>query len=174
MEEKRDGFVRNMKKIVIKNENNIREYVAQVREDFILISITNPRQDFVEIPETQFCRGIIRLRFHDTEQEKKDYDYFKRRDARAIKRFVLKNNAGLIICQCRAGLSRSPAIGAALAKYFGLDAERFFTSGEFVPNLLVFKKMLKIFGMKNVEAEVVRHRQLYFSSLDQREEAEGV
>ena len=150
--------LRMNKKIVIRNRSNIGEYIEQVNEDFLLISITNPWSRHVRIPANKHCKGILRLRFHDTAQKHRGKVHFRRRHAQRIKRFVLRHDSGLIICQCLAGISRSAGVGAALAKYYKLDAEEYFTKGCYVPNLLVFRTLLEAFGIEIGDDEIARYR----------------
>ena len=132
-----------MKRIVIRNVDNIQNYVKELDEDFILISITEPSSKHVRLPTNKHCDGILRLRFHDIPQKQRGRVHFQHRHAQRIKRFVLRHDTDLIICQCRAGVSRSAGVGAALAKYYNLDVEEYFTTGGYVPNLLVFRTLLK-------------------------------
>jgi len=147
-----------MKKIVIKSAENIESYVSSLDEDFLLISITNPWSRYIHIPASKHCKGILRLRFHDTAQKHRGKVHFRPRHAQRIKRFVLKNDTDLIICQCQAGISRSAGVGAALAKYYNLDAEEYFKTGGYVPNLLVFRTLLEVFGIEIGDDEIARYR----------------
>jgi predicted protein tyrosine phosphatase len=151
------------KRIVIKNAENIQGYVEQLHDDFILISITNPWSMHVRIPANQHCKGILRLRFHDTVQKHLGKIHFRQRHARRVKRFVSRHDTDLIVCQCRAGISRSAGIGAALAKYYHLDVERFFTTGGYVPNLLVFRTVLEAFGIGIGDDEINRYRRQFIN-----------
>jgi len=153
------------REIVIKNCNNIGEYINQVNEDFLLISITDPELDFAEIPENKHCDSILRLKFHDVVKKKEGKEHFKKKHAKLIKHFIKNNDTRLIICQCRSGVSRSPAIGAAIARMYNLDTKPFFTTGGYVPNLLVFKTLLKTFNVKDAEKEVEKHRQMWLQSM---------
>ena len=151
------------KRIVIKNVENIQSYVEQLDEDFILISITNPWSRHIRIPTNKHCKGILRLRFHDTAQKHRGKVHFRHRHAQRIKRFVLRHDTDLIICQCRAGISRSAGVGAALAKYYNLDVEEYFTTGGYVPNLLVFRTLLEAFGIGIGDDEIAQYRRQFIN-----------
>jgi predicted protein tyrosine phosphatase len=154
-----------MDDVVILNRRNVGDYVEKLKVDFILISISSPEDDFVRITENPHCKGILRLRFHDVVQEKRGKVYFRRKHAKRIKRFVSKHDASLLVCHCNSGVSRSPAVGAAISRVYGLDAERFFTSRGYIPNLLVFRRLLEVYGVNNVNEEVERFRKLFVAHL---------
>ena len=151
------------KRIVIRNVENIQSYIEQLDEDFILISITNPWTRHVRIPTNKHCNWILRLRFHDTAQKQRGKVHFRHRHAQRIKRFVLRHDTGFIICQCRAGISRSAGVGAALAKYYNLDVEEYFTTGGYVPNLLVFRTLLEAFGIEIGDDEITRYQRQFIN-----------
>jgi len=162
--------VKVKKRIVIKNIENIQSYVEQLDEDFILISITEPRSKHVRIPTNKHRNGILRLRFYDIAQKQRSKVHFQHRHAQRIKRFVLRYDTNLIICQCRAGVSRSAGVGAALAKYYNLDVEEYFTTGGYRPNLLVFRTLLKAFGIEIEDDEIARYQRQIINRF--REKAE--
>ena len=57
------------------------------------------------------------------------------------------NDVPVVICQCEAGISRSAGVASALLKLYGMDEKEIFTKGLYMPNLLVYKKLLEVFGM---------------------------
>jgi hypothetical protein len=75
----------------------------------------------------------------------------------------LRHDTGLVICQCRAGISRSAGVGAALAKYYNLDVEEYFTTSGYVPNLLVFRTLLEAFGIEIGDDEMTRYRRQFIN-----------
>jgi len=48
---------------------------------------------------------------------------------------------------------------------YNLDTKPFFTTGGYVPNLIVFKTLLKTFNVKDAEKEVEKHRQMWLQSM---------
>lgn len=53
----------------------------------------------------------------------------------------------LLIVHCHAGISRSSAIGAAIAFHLGLDSKTFWEMNQNIdPNKFILAKMLKVFG----------------------------
>jgi len=61
------------------------------------------------------------------------------RQATQILRFVdeHKDHVGAFVVHCHQGMSRSPAVAAALAKYLGVDDRPFWK--EFTPNMHVYE-----------------------------------
>jgi hypothetical protein len=137
-----------MEEIVVKSRDTVGEYIKGLNKDFILISVTNPGWKFVEVPESEHCRGVLQLRFQDTSRKRPDKLYFKRKQALLIKRFVEKNNVPIVISQCDHGISRSAGVAAALARVNGLDVEWFFSQAGLIPNMFVFDRLLGVYHVK--------------------------
>lgn len=73
-------------------------------------------------------------------------------DANEIKQFVeslFSLNIDTLIIHCHAGVSRSSAVAAAITKYYTNDDSIYFNSDRFAPNMTVYYKVLKAFGMDN-------------------------
>ena len=113
----------------------------------ILISITSSPDDMARVRSNPACLGILRLSFVDAESASDQYterDLFSREHATMIWSFVLQHRLDIerIIVHCDAGVSRSPAVGAALARVFnGSDAE--FFGGRYRPNMRVYRMLLE-------------------------------
>lgn len=108
----------------------------------LLISISAPN-DKPKLPKNKNRINTLSLEFHDLNEPYKDYKIFSKKDAYSIFEF-LKQNKSIkdIIIHCDAGISRSPAIAAALAKIFNNDDSKYFK--EYLPNMLVYKIMLGV------------------------------
>ena len=123
----------------------------------IVISINDPGDPPVKfnLPETH----ILRQQFHDVEDnypaDAPHVIKFTTTHAWQIKHFILhhlqnsKLNDALII-HCEAGISRSPAVAAAIAnRYLGDDQyQRFFQDNLFLPNKLVYNTLLSVLNTK--------------------------
>ncbi|MEA2746105.1 MAG: hypothetical protein QOI41_248 [Myxococcales bacterium] len=113
----------------------------------ILISITSSADDVARVRNNSACLGILRLSFADAETASDRYaerDLFSREHATKIWSFVLQHRLDVerIVVHCDAGVSRSPAVGAALARVFnGSDAE--FFAGRYRPNMRVYRMLLE-------------------------------
>ncbi len=111
----------------------------------IIISIRNPDSPPVDVPSRTGCRGVLRLGFHDIEPPKMSpgEKLMMPEHARRICQFVAEHlhQVDLIVCQCEAGQSRSPAVAAALACALGQDYRKFFAL--YGPNRHVYRLVLR-------------------------------
>lgn len=110
---------------------------------------------------------MLRLAYHDIHRKKKNRVCFGRKHARAIKRFLARHDAPLLISQCDHGVSRSVGVAAAIARVHGLDHERYFHQPEVVPNLLVFERLLKSYHVRCSKDEIAWYRKLYVHKMKQ-------
>jgi predicted protein tyrosine phosphatase len=117
-------------------------------EPFAIISITSGPTDQAVLPEGDRCQGILRLSFLDIEDSLGDWvedGLFSDRQAHQIWDFALRHAPGVqwFVVHCDAGMSRSPAVAAALAHGLGLDPRPFFF--QFVPNMHVYRTMVDVY-----------------------------
>jgi len=146
--------------------------------DPLIISITDPKSNPVvfDVPES----NVLSLEFHDLE---KDYPghapaiiLFTKEMAMKIKQFLIDkvwketDNFLLsiwqskmvlqkihIIVHCEAGISRSPAVAAALAMHFNKDCSEYFgDASKYIPNRLVYKTLLDCMNGQDNQVPVVR------------------
>lgn len=116
----------------------------------VLISITSSPNDVARVRMNPARLGILRLSFPDVEiasDQHAESDLFSREHAAMVWSFVLQHRSEIerIIVHCDAGLSRSPAVGAALARVFnGSDAE--FFAGRYRPNMRVYRTLLETYS----------------------------
>ena len=88
-----------------------------------------------------------------------DLDYecpgrsFSQTDAAAVADFVKNLEADVLYCCCDAGESRSPAVAAAVMRYFGLDDMQVWENPHYHPNMLVFEMLMDAFNMSISDAE---------------------
>ena len=99
-----------------------------VRCPYIVISIRDPGRRPARIRRTAGLRGTLCLAFHDAEPTTAmrlpdSITLMTADDAERIWRFVQEHLAdiGAIVCHCEQGMSRSPAVAAALAEALGED-----------------------------------------------------
>ena len=113
----------------------------------LMISISAPNDK----PKPSISKNRIAtlsLEFHDLDKPYKDYKLFSEEDAYSIFEF-LKQNKEIrdVVIHCDAGISRSPAIAAALTKIFNGDDSKYFK--EYLPNMLAYKIMIDVWGKLN-------------------------
>lgn len=118
----------------------------------VVISIRDPDRKPVRIKERKGLRAVLRLAFDDVEpvgdvEIPPGLRKMSEADASAIWRFVDEHKAsvGLLVVHCEMGLSRSPAVAAAVTRALGGDDAPFFE--EYTPNLFVYDLLLKVRGL---------------------------
>lgn len=120
----------NKKEHIDHPPNQARKFVAisqgQARQrkfnaDYILISIQDPDEPPVELPEPPNCRGILRLQFDDILDRRDGQTLFSGEQAHEILDFVYehRDEVRVIACHCKMGMCRSPAVLAAVAEVMG-------------------------------------------------------
>jgi predicted protein tyrosine phosphatase len=119
-----------------------------VKSTYALISIRDPDAKKARIPKASGLRATLHLAFHDSEPSD-DLDLPAEivmpteEHARQIWQFVdeHKDSVGAFVVHCHQGMSRSPAVAAAIATYLGLSDGRFWE--EHAPNQYLHDMMLK-------------------------------
>ncbi len=112
---------------IVEDRYTVEDGIA-VRVPYIVIAIRDPGRRPAGIPRTGGLRGTLRLFFHDAEPTSgmtlpDSIQLMTVADAERIWRFVQEHlgNIGAIVCHCEQGMSRSPAVAAALAEAAGED-----------------------------------------------------
>ncbi len=125
------------------------ERVAPHDVPHIVISITSAPEDVARIPASPMLVGILRLSFADVESAGDDprLVVFSEEHARSIHDFVVAHQGEIerILVHCDAGVSRSPAVAAALTRAFGQDDAPWFE--RYRPNQRVYRGVLAAFGV---------------------------
>lgn len=118
-----------------------------MREPYILISIRDPDKRPVRIRHCSLCKGFLELVFHDAEPVEgfvptDPIIYMTDTDARTIWRFLYKYEGDyeVIVVHCEQGMSRSPAIAAALATVLTPADQQYLQTSQ--PNRYVYECML--------------------------------
>lgn len=117
-----------------------------VRSSYALISICDPDAHPARVPKCSALKATLHLAFHDAEPVANlrlppRIVPMSEEHAAEIWRFVTrhKDQVGAFVVQCHQGMSRSPAVAAALAVYLGQDDRPFWR--EHAPNLHVYELM---------------------------------
>jgi len=116
-------------------------------EPHLIISVSCPGDPPARLPTWPTTLHVVRLQFSDTDSatglhESVAHELFTREQAASILRAVKRHaNAERIIVHCGAGLSRSPAIAAALTKILGGDDSGYFK--RYMPNMWVYRLLLE-------------------------------
>ena len=112
---------------------------------YAIISIMTHGIQKAELARNEHCQGILRVNFPDFVKPMENWEeteLFNPGIATEIWSFLegLPPIQALVI-HCEAGVSRSPAVGAAIAKVLGQDHEDYFQ--KYHPNPLVYRVMLE-------------------------------
>jgi predicted protein tyrosine phosphatase len=118
-----------------------------VKSSYVLISIRDPDKRKVQIPRQPGLRDVLQLSFHDAEPAgnfklPENIMLMTEEHAGQVWSFVKKweQEVGTVVVHCEAGMSRSPAVAAALCKGTGGDDRLFWR--EYMPNLYVYQLVL--------------------------------
>lgn len=147
-------------KIEILNRPDIEELATRpFKEKTALISIAAYDDEYAELeykPEY-----LLQIKFDDVdndifldlqgkklpEEKHKDiaikYHIITDKQAKEIADFIMniKNQTEFLICQCEHGQSRSAAVAAAISEYLYNDGIRIFSSDDYFPNKVVYRKV---------------------------------
>jgi len=136
-------------KIHVSSRDAVNDTIKSLNGSVSVISITDPNSRPVELKcNEQF---VLRQQFHDLDRihsKPKEFTYFSCCHAREIVDFVLYHMSDNIVVHCEAGVSRSPAIAAAISQYFCIPTWSLFR--RYIPNLMVFTILMNEFGFLGV------------------------
>ena len=126
-----------------------------MRSSYALISIRDSDAKPVRLPNPSGPREILHLAFDDSEpvtrvKFTRKIQLMTADQAREIWRFVDKHKSqvGAFAVHCNAGMSRSPAVAAALAVYLNLDEQKILR--KYQPNRFVYDLMRETMPDKSV------------------------
>jgi predicted protein tyrosine phosphatase len=113
----------------------------------VVISITSSPDDVARLRKNPACVGVLRLSFPDVETASElhpEERLFSRDHATTIWSFVQQHRSAIerIVVHCDAGVSRSAAVAAALARTLDGDDAQFF-AGRYRPNMRVYRMLLE-------------------------------
>ena len=129
-------------KFVVTDRQSIEAGIV-VRSSYVLISIRDPDKGKAKIPKQSGLKDTLFAAFHDAEPVEQmalppEIKLMTPEQAKEIWQFVLQHDGkvGTVVVHCEQGMSRSPAVAAALCKGLGGNDSRFF--GEYQPNAYVY------------------------------------
>lgn len=117
-------------------------------EPWACISISSPMESHPVISRDNLV-DLLQMKFYDAEFERPEYDHefmFNRNHAEQILDFVDRiDKVDILMIHCEAGMSRSPAVGASIAKLRWNDDQIFFD--KYTPNMMIFRQIMNL-GME--------------------------
>lgn len=122
-----------------------------------IISITDHEDEVVKFKYNNNIKGVLRLGFLDEDnlryirnKHNSRYRLFSLKDALKILDFVdeMKDKIEILYIHCVAGVSRSPAIAAALCDIYNIESnvDWFFN---YSPNIFVYRKLLNAYHFRD-------------------------
>ena len=118
-----------------------------VRSSYIVISIHDPDKRRARIPKQAGLRDVLVLAFHDAEPASnmklpEDIRLMTAEQAERIWVFFHTHvgAVGAVVVHCEQGMSRSPAVAAALCRLHGGDEMYFFKN--YQPNRYIYELIL--------------------------------
>jgi predicted protein tyrosine phosphatase len=121
------------------------ERIAPHEEPHAIISISSAPDDLARLPVNQATAGVLRLSFLDADQPSANTPQetlFSPAQAAQVWDFLSpRRNIARLVLHCDAGLSRSPAVAAAVSRVFCGDDADFFR--RYSPNRLVYRRLLE-------------------------------
>lgn len=127
------------------------EAVSVIEAPHVIVSITTTRDDRAALPAGPSCAGVLRLVFADVDDVGGAHIAFDAEHARAVWDFVEQHRERVsrIVLHCDAGISRSPAVAAAIARALGHDDAPFFR--RYRPNMRVYRTLLEVWHERGRE-----------------------
>ena len=142
------------------------------KENLVLISIGEPGDNYkysiLRQDEVQGFKDVLQIEFWDIEEDFGEYKIITDEQAKIIQNFILvnlqKDKYTRFIVHCKAGKSRSAAVGRAIEciKFFGIGEEAKYNfktcfnsdiaaHSRYTPNLTVFDKIVKDYNQDTLK-----------------------
>lgn len=107
-------------------------------------------------PDPEKMHGIpwILCQYQDIDYE--GVSAFSAQDAMRVAEFVrgIGTDIHMLVAVCDAGASRSPAVAAAISKYFEIDSlDSIWRNPEYSPNMLVYEKLCEALDVPATDEE---------------------
>lgn len=130
------------------------------KPNLVLISIGEPGEGYeysiLSPEEVKDFKDVLQIEFWDIEEDFADYKIITDEQAKIIQEFIIKNKHNKFIINCKAGKSRSAAVGRSIECIvnFGIGEEAKYlyktsfnsdisAHSRYCPNLTVFDKIVK-------------------------------
>lgn len=113
-------------------------------QDIIYVRVVDPEDEFLPLPIKP--DRVLELKFHDIMEDLPEWKTITDEQAKEIALFFKKHHyINKLVVHCQAGISRSPAIAVAWARFKGnTEGENaVFNNPNFHPNGTVLHKVLK-------------------------------
>lgn len=133
-------------KIIVKNKGSARSFEApEDCQSWAAISVSSKPETWPDLNQNKLI-DWLKLSFDDIDYFiGNNYVLFDETYADKILNFIEKNkHVDILLVHCEAGISRSPAIAAAISKiYLGYKEDQIYFE-KYSPNMLVYKILLDV------------------------------
>lgn len=138
--------------VILSKEECINLTRKNILQKSIVISINDTNYNTVLNPNDNIV-DILKVWFDDIQCSIPGHKMITNEDTSAIKHFVDINvdSVQAILIHCTAGISRSSAVGIALAKYLNGDDTELVNSNKYLPNIAVYKMMCKTLNIAETD-----------------------
>ena len=133
--------------LLVTDRESIEAGIA-VRTRYVVISIHDSRSKKPKVRKQAGLKDVLFLKFDDAEPSihmelPASIKLMTAAHAKAIWDFLALHQKaiGTVVVHCEQGMSRSPAVAAAIAKRLGIDETRFWSDHQ--PNKYVYEMMAK-------------------------------
>lgn len=158
--------------IQVMNKEKAGEYIGE--KPYIIIGFASPRVKFPKYIGNKNLKGVLAVVADDATRIGKydDTKLFTKEQAKKILEFVsdavIKHPDITVIVHCEAGISRSSATAAAIAKCWWGDDTMFFNNRFYIPNMLIYSTLVNLYNASY--DEVLRIKTSYKFKRGQYEE----
>lgn len=135
-------------KIIVTDRESIESGIV-VLSSYIVVSIHDPDKRKAAVRKQSGLRDLLHVAFHDAEPVASmslpvGVKLMTADDAAAIWKFAdaHRHTVGAVVVHCEQGMSRSPAVAAAIAKAWALEEAPFWRRHQ--PNRYVYDLMLRM------------------------------
>lgn len=143
-------------KLFINSQAYAPRCIAEHTEDmgsFCIISTTDPHCPLPDFNLAHYsnCEAAIVVRFGDIDNnDVPEYPGISDAQADLLAAFIKTYSyVDIFYVNCFAGICRSSAVAAAASLYINGDDSNIFNQGKYVPNMFVYRKLLKSLGLDN-------------------------
>lgn len=85
-----------------------------INENTVLISITDPKSDFLPVKIQNQFKDVLNIQFWDMEEQIGNYKPINKEEATIVRNFIINNKDKNFVIHCEAGISRSSGVGLAV------------------------------------------------------------
>lgn len=126
-----------------------------INEDTVLISITDPKSNFLDLDIQNKFKNVLNIQFWDMEEQIGNYKPINEEESTIIRNFIIDNKDNNFVIHCEAGISRSSAVGLAVMLICQFNCDKYLMATSYnpikvhhrySPNYTVYDMISKVFN----------------------------